>query len=81
MTLHAREWKEMYRLARINKPSGCPLRKPQGPLKGCEDTCHAFKACVELTKNERDFEARAEKILEDMRKEFERLDSFDARAA
>lgn len=61
----------------INKPGSCPLRrvKPRGPIKGCKGACWAFEACVELTLNERDFEARAEKILEDMRKELERFDN------
>lgn len=40
---------------RISKPSGCPLRrsKPKGPIKGCEETCRAFEACVEHCQNER----------------------------
>ena len=55
------------------KPGGCSLRRtePRGPFKGCEETCLAFEACVEL--------AREEKAHDElMVKERERLDRFDA---
>lgn len=50
----------------INKPGSCPLRKtkPKGPIKGCEETCWAFKSCIEHTRNEREFEEWQTKEIE-----------------
>lgn len=55
----------------LNKPKGCSLRRsePRGPIKGCEDTCQAFEACVELTRQE-----KAEEEL--LVKQLERLDKL-----
>ena len=53
----------------VNKPSGCPVRRaePKGPIELCKNTCLVFEACVEHTRNERDFEAFQMKELERMR--------------
>jgi hypothetical protein len=39
-----------------NKFKGCNLRKthPIGPLKMCQDYCHCFDDCVELSREERE---------------------------
>lgn len=57
------------RYPHLFKPKGCPLRKTQpiGPMKGCEEACRHFEACVEITRKELIYD-------EWLREELERLD-------